>query len=660
MVRACYQVLSGFFLGHSISGDNRMLPVHNIARCIATTRLHLGTRVSAALFVLALLLCPATVTAQPGGAKAAPPLPDPAQAVAAHALLLQWVQSFNLPDPDRADAAIPVDGCEAVCVRLRRQGRVMGTGIDGSAEAPLRIRRAAGRALGEVLGDPLLEGLPDSLRNRIAEQLVVELELAGRMQPLLGRQASDLADQIEPGRDGLAVRRFDVWHYVFPGQMLAANLARNPLAHLPSMVREVGLDPANLDEHIATGAVTVYRFRTVHLAQDAPGGTAFQLVRGDRLVPTTGVETQLDEAAWSLVQHIGRRIYADPDHPRAVGLLGEYRPVRDMFDPAVAPPSEQALTAMALAWYAATDRVDAQRRATAVELVQRLMRDLHEVEEGEFDPWGQWIACACIVHARLALPENQRTEAGRVLFDGALRRLMRIQRGDTGMLHADPQTGELVSLSINEQAAVASALARGLRDAASDITARQVRQLLDAAWASAPEPNAIALLPWMLWAEQDYAQAVNEPMRHVERFARMQQQLHQLQFGMTDGLAGDPEMQGGFLLNRATTGERANAQSTRIAAALAGMLRDPRITAPEQHEAARTHVLAAMRFLLQLTVREGILFQFRNAERARGGLRAAPWISDMPAAAQAVGLLAWCESLRSLAPTPAAPAGRDS
>jgi hypothetical protein len=55
-----------------------------------------------------------------------------------------------------------------------------------------------------------------------------------------------------------------------------------------------------------------------------------------------------------------------------------------------------------------------------------------------------------------------------------------------------------------------------------------------------------------------------------------------------------------------------------------------------------------MRFLMQLSVRETSQGRVRNAARALGGLRVAPWDSDQAVPAQALGLITAVETLNSL------------
>ena len=104
------------------------------------------------------------------------------------------------------------------------------------------------------------------------------------------------------------------------------------------------------------------------------------------------------------------------------------------------------------------------------------------------------------------------------------------------------------------------------------------------------------------------------------------------------------------------------ARIQRVAAFAAWALREPALT-PQDERAVETELhLRTMRFVRQLAVDDDLLWSFRNPQRVRGGLRAAPWDSDQPVAAQAMGLLAAAETLLSLqgaARADAPPGGQD-
>ncbi len=169
-----------------------------------------------------------------------------------------------------------------------------------------------------------------------------------------------------------------------------------------------------------------------------------------------------------------------------------------------------------------------------------------------------------------------------------------------------------------------------------------IRGTLDAAWTSVPEHQQISLLPWIGWAEVDYAAAVREPLAREDELQRMRELLDASR--ITDG---PPDLAGGFAL---TQGDRllASSQTVRPACFLAWAVREPALTPPDEFAVALGRVLETCRFIVQLSVRDTALWSYRNAARARGGLRAATWDVDQPVPAQVLGLVTLVETLESI------------
>ena len=148
----------------------------------------------------------------------------------------------------------------------------------------MMVRRAAGRAFGEVLGDPVVAQLAPTLLSTIGRKLTLELEVAGRPVPLLGRSFFELAREVEPGLDGLAIRRGDDWALSFPAQALARNTAGDIQRQLLRLAVELGLPAAKPADLLTRPDVSIYRFRTTHLTQSAADKRPFRTVRGDVVV----------------------------------------------------------------------------------------------------------------------------------------------------------------------------------------------------------------------------------------------------------------------------------------------------------------------------------------------------------------------------------------
>jgi hypothetical protein len=559
--------------------------------------------------------------------------------ISAWLTLRRWVDAFTLPALDDTNAGVPLTDAAGVCVILRQAGRVVGTGIDASG-GDLMLRRAAGRAMGAVLADPAAINVRERQATPSGRGLALELEVAGPLVPLLGRSFDDLADQLEPGRDGVAMRRGERFAMAFPAQMRATNTAGRVERVVPTLTLELGLTPASLNELTRRFDVSVYRFRTVHMAQPALGGPPLITFRGDDLVHDQDVtQPSLVDLARGIAEHLMGSA-APVEDP--VGLMGTYRPVSDHYEPLIAPPLDQALAAWALARFGRLhgDAEPAARRAA--EAAGEILADLAQLAPGEIDPQDDPVACAAIVVAVLEHPSLRGHAEVPDLFARARDRVRAAYSREGGFARGDD-----VAVAPNGQALIAWALSRLLAKGSDDVDAELVRGAIDAAWASVPEPRQISLLPWLGWAEADHADATGQPIVNAARLQRLRELADASRVGTPDR-TGPADLAGGLAL---TGGDRltATAQTLRPAAFLAWMVRHPELT-PQFDEAvaALDGTLATARFAMQLSVRDVSAWSYRNPGRALGGIRAAAWDCNQPVAAQALGLVFAAETLVSI------------
>jgi hypothetical protein len=600
--------------------------------------------------VATLALAGAIILGLPGLTEAAPAQrgprggqePEPAdsgEVISAWLTLRRWVDAFSLPGLDDANSRIRLTNAAGVCVILRQSGRVVGTGTDSSG-GNLMMRRAAGRALGEVLADPAAVNLRERQATPSGRGLAAELEVAGPLVPLLGRSFDDLAGQLDPGRDGVAMRRGERFAMAFPAQMRATNTADRVERVVPTLALELGLAPARLAELTRRFGVSVYRFRTVHMAQPATGGPPFITFRGDDLVLDQDVtQPSLVDLARGIAEHLmGSR--APVEEP--VGLLGTYHPTPDRYDPLIAPPLEQALAAWALARYGRLHGDAEPAARQAVEAAGRVLADLAHVAAGESDLQADAVACAAVVVAGLEHPDLRGHTDVPELFARARDRVGAAYTRENGFARVDD-----AAVTPNGQALIAWALSRLLVTGSGDVDAGLVRSAIDAAWSSVPEPRQISLMPWLGWAEADYATAAGGPIANAQRLQMIRRLADASRVGSPDR-PGPADLAGGLAL---TGGERltATAQTLRPAAFLAWMVRQPELTPRfDGAVAALDRTLATARFAVQLSVREPTAWAYRNPGRAVGGIRAAAWDCRQPVAAQALGLVFAAETLASI------------
>jgi hypothetical protein len=577
------------------------------------------------------------VTTAPARGK---PDPDAADVVAAYMAARSWIDDFDLPAPGDTAAMVSIGDATGVCVILRHSGRVIGTGTDSTGDG-LMVRRATGRALGQVLGDPAVAALPAGQVASPGRALTLQLEVAGALVPLIGRTFADIAGQLEPGLDGVAIRRGERLAMLFPARVRANNTAGRLERLLPALAVDVGLAVMPLPELAQRFDVSMYRFRTIDLAQATPRRPPYQTTRGDVLVLDEAVTPEsIEQLARGIAEHLAAS-FAQVGEP--VGLMGTYQPLSDRYEPLIAPPMEQALAAWALSRYGRLPSLDAETAARVQALAAGLLEDLSVVAPGETDPLESAVACAAIVHAALEHPTFLAGDRAPRLFLEAAARVGSGWTRHDGFVDIDEQ----VPVPPHARALVASAMCRLLASDVTTVDDSTARGALDAAWESVPPHGRVALLPWIGWGEADYAAATGRPVAAAQLRA-MRDLLDGARLDRVTLLkTGGPDLAGGFDLSRRRTG-LATSQSLRPAAMLAWMIRHPEFTAPDEAPLALGRMLQTMRFITQLAVRDSLLWSCPYPERARGGIRQATWDWDQPVPAQALALVTATEMLLSL------------
>ncbi len=605
-----------------------MMPSMNIACRILVTITAIVIGVAA----------PANAQTRSSGALA--PLPDPAAAVLAFDTVRRWVDDFETPSQNEPDAALPLTGVSGVYVALRHSGRLLGAG-SAVGDDDYVLLRATRRAMGNALGSGAIPRMPGI---DLGARMTVEVEVAGAPVPLVGRAPGELASQIEPGLDGIGLRRGEQRAARFPAQMAAANNAAEAEHLLIPLAAEIELSQSTPREILARTDVSVYRFRTIHLAERTPGGDRFEASRSDGHVSIKSVTRQsIAQTADRLARHILRS-----RSPRPPGLLGEYRPTNDAYAAPFATNVDQALAAFALAHYSRTPGVDPATALQANHVAQALILDLVVEGTGRPDPYQSTLTSAAVVHAIVELHHDARRDMR--LHQALLKAMHQMTLGfrdEAGFIESDPDDRREFLLLPHGQALCLSAQCRLLgRKAAVTLRPETIRRELDRLWEQVLIPEHVSLLPWMGWAELDYARATGEPLARQEELRRIRTVLGGSRLGSPDRPAS-ADLHGGFDLRPGGRVD-ADAHTLRPTPFLGTMLADERLTPSDEAPLSLGLHFETMRFLMQLTVRESSTWRLPNAPRALGGVRAAVWDSDQPVMAQTLGLLSATETLSGL------------
>lgn len=593
-------------------------------------------------------------------------IPDVRDAVRAFSHVRDWTDQLAAPLMEADAARVSIDGATGVCIILRRAGRAVGAGIDTGGD-PLMLRRAFGRAISDLAGDPAFRSLDDDVKNAIGPKLLVEIEFAGTLRPMAGRSFAQLAEQIRPGLDGVALRRGDSRAMSFPSVLATRNAHGGDPRTIFPLIAELGLEATEFGDLVQRHRVSAYRFATMHLVQTQTDEPPFRAYRGRRIVDSPDVTTQsLKSLTDQLVAHITNRTQtadnfdddiraATPDLARGRMLAGDYNAALDRFAPAFASPMDTALTAFALARHAAYT-ANPDTRAECAQLAARLLNDL----KGPRSIGGQPVVpidtapvAAVIMTAYLELDRDGLAgSVDRAFVDQAADRVrMAFDPAKASFSHVLADGVRNTSVDPHGQAVIAMALSFMAGRPGSDVPSSTARRAIDAAWASVPEAEHVQLLPWIGWAEQAWhdRHAPLDADSEAATRSRLQLVIDALDAARvsTFDAPDEPDIVGGFNLSTDSRA-RPTAQTVRPAAFVASALRDPWLMPRSKRVIATARHMQTMRFVMQLTVRDDLADRLRNRRIARGGLCNALWDYTQPTAAQAMALLCLTETVRSL------------
>ena len=567
-------------------------------------------------------------------------------------------------DAIRRDEAAGLDAgvypaCVAAAVTIRFQNEVAGYGTDFTVEpggSGSAIPNAAKAALERAkLSLPALDREEFLV---ISRDFTISLEVVEELTPLASDGSwGDLQSDVNPGSDAFAIRSGTKFAVRFPEWLLARKL--EPLATFQGMVSELlgaeGVvetkgqevrfrDPAELAERFG---VVFYRARTTHIVgfptylTAAPTfgqlaqGARF-LTRGGLLEPIPNIPGGVAEFADAVARHLQERAWTGAGPVR---LVGSIQPNGSAI-PTIAPPTEQAAAAYALAVYSKSPGVDPHTAGTSRALAMDLLEALETPAADESASWDDPAASALCVLAICELSDAAPGEAVRYAkLRASCSATLRGAYSETaGFAPGVPGTAKgLIAYSLARLGVLAS----------SDTIGAQAAAAVRTAFQQTPPELLIGQMPWLLWGESatraEGGAAFVVPLRELRTLLR----AHQVS---SDQAGPDrQDLVGGFVFT--TTGVPMPTWHTaRATATLAGMLSDASLTSTEPAELARefTALRRSLRFMRQLGVDASDTYLYRTPQATLGGVRAAPWNIELPLDASTMTLLALCESLRAV------------
>lgn len=545
--------------------------------------------------------------------------PSEADALNAFLAARAWLDADALPAEDSQQARVRLERTAAVCVLLRLDGRLVGSGdaaLAGTApdanapDADLLLRRAVGRAVTKALSDSTIGAVRAAVGDKVTARLSLEVELAGAVRPLIGRTIAEASLRIDAGDEGVALLRGDRCFRAYPSRLLAADIASRPDRAITALLLEAGLPVKDLNAFGAEDRVSLGRFDTVRLRADSPADPPSRVTRAGRVVETFELTAgrMRNLSAQLAARLAGQVVPRDPGDPaKGVALLGTLNPTADAYAPPFATARDAALGAVALAAAAASGELPQPTRDRAQAKCDQLVRAL----ESE--------APDAAVDCLLAI-------AARGHADAELRaRLAARVAAHATVVPEDPILASLV----------AAALVSGGREADAPRAAEIVRGLL-ARNAASPARLIDAAMPLAFAAVHPSLDAETRAAL-AGLFGEFSSLARSLQIRRADpefaSLSAD--LEGGLLLPEAGGG-MPDTQCLPLATALA--LVEPLLPA-EGRPARLASGRAFARFLAQHVADDPWVGGFRNPSALRGLVRGDLSSDDCPPGPTAAGLL---------------------
>lgn len=557
-------------------------------------------------------------------------------------------------------------------VILRLRGRVVGV---GEAHDDSSLLHAATRAIADA--GTRLPALAEGSSPPTWRLITLELELGERPTPVIGTDYAQAGGEVDPAREGLAVRRGDEWTLAHPSVLQALDAAGAPEQTFLSLVMQHGLPARELSEIPASERVGLSKFEVQRVVQPTPDSGPALVHRGLRLVPnpTPGNSPTLARAsAASIASWLERSLIEAPAASQwppstpspasspppseqsaslaALGLRGDYLPAEGRDEPLAARPAEQALSAYALARFASlagSASADTIEAASARQCAKTILAGLDTVAEIELDPLADPKALAWIVLAADALDATLDDTKGDPTTDST--KSARLVLNARGLISKQVAAdGTHINGDLLEQAVTAAALTTLERAGHGVIPRDQLIAIVDDLWKSPPRAQFVGVLDWLIIADRNLG-VIPEAHASLARAARIA--ISRVQLGMPGSSDASPservsaDLAGAFSL-AGVGGRGASGQSARPGHALALMLADPVLTPVGERYRARAMQIALVRFLTQLIYDEVACYLCPDPRRALGAVRNAPWDSEVAVAGNAMALLCLSESASAI------------
>lgn len=582
-----------------------------------------------ALAMILLFSGPGLAYGQAGG-------PAPSDAMASWRAVHAWLLAWGTP---HEEASIDPPGATGACVTIRLGGQVLGR-AQGFSEDGASLYRAARAAIAQARERaPVQRDVDLEQRLRLlTPSLTLDVQFAGAFVPLLGDTFDDAAMAVAPGLDGVAARVEDEVRGAFPATMLSQNAT--PAGSLAVASAEALDEPVNLPGRDLKAlrerrSLVLYKFPAMHIAQTEPSREPVFLSRGGRVIPPTDItRASLVEFAGRLAENLRSRV---DEQGR---LSGAYEPWSDSVSSPFATHAEQGLAAFALARHAAAPTTGAAEALISARAAWSLIDGMGAVDDWSADPTG---AAGFLIALEAARPRPTFIDPSRAPSDEAKWSAVK-SISDAFLAGAWRE-----DLAPPARSLIAFASARVTNHNAELLTPEKAETMLRALLRDTPPGQLVSLTPWVVWTEMTLTPP-DRPIPSGVALRDMRELVWKHQVSLSDGSAIAPDLLGGVVFTSGPT-PLPTWQTARPLPALASMLDDARLTAPEDRAGEFARIALGLRFLRQLAADERVTHLFPNAARARWGVREALWNQRQPADASALTLLSVLEALRVTQPS---------
>jgi len=586
-----------------------------------------------AFFIFLLVIAPASRAAQPGASHR----PMPRETLQSYTQLEGWIREWAVPV--RASFVDP-DIVTAACVTLRLSGKVIGRGTHVSSDGDAMWSAARQAWLEAQTKLPVArDALRDQAIRDLTPRIMISLQLAGPMVPLLGGRFDDAALPLSPGIDGIAARARGRASAIFPGTALALNFT--PELAMRGAVGGLDLPPKELDALRADHGVSVLKFRVSHLAQTSAGAAPVFLTRGSKAVPLSSVTgPNLREFASRMAEHLHTHEWPG-DEPH--GMSGDYIATIGRYRPGIAPPRTQAVACLALLRYAQTPAISEALRTRARIYAKRVLLELTQVSEQESNPLENALDAAAWLIADSHMPRADRYTEQTAEFRAAATDLLIATALDTKAM--------IIAFDPPERAMLACALASIARADQSPPTAAELaRAHTLALYRETPGGQLVALMPWLAMATSKLSTGDTPPDAPpigavALREARANVWAYQL--SAAELPPEEMDLAGGIVFTHGRN-PLPTWHSLRPLSFIAMTLDDPAITDAGEVMEHFAALRRSLRFVMQMSLREPDMHMCRDEKRSLGGVRLSVWDARASLDATALALLTVCETLISL------------